>query len=214
MQFVIGLLGGYGLRGTVLRIWGRKPICPRASRPNTTSTSTGTQRMPPKRHPQLDENSRSGLCQQIPGTPAAVAMIRSVLAPALTHRISSSVILLTLKRPTALRYLTSSTDDAGVQNIQEIKMPEDLGVGKIAQWYFQVGDTIKYDDVFVDIETPDFTFGMSHDEDESVILKEITAQVGDKVNAGDLVCVVLHSQDDDNDKDSKAVPEPELPQKE
>lgn len=92
--------------------------------------------------------------------------------------------------------------------VQEIRMPSDLGVGKIAQWHIAVGDIIKYDDVFVDIETPDFTFGMSHDEDESVKLIEIVAQVGDQVLAGDLVCI-FHRRDD-NDDSSKTETEPEI----
>lgn len=101
----------------------------------------------------------------------------------------------------------TSKDEAGNTNVQEIRMPQDLGVGKIAQWHAAVGDIIKYDDVFVDIETPDFTFGMSHDEDESVKLIEIVAQVGDKLLAGDLVCVFLRG--DGNDDNSKTETEEE-----
>jgi hypothetical protein len=90
-----------------------------------------------------------------------VTMISSLLAPALTRRVSTTGILLTFKRPTTcVRYLTSSSskdniknnniNDAGVETIQEIKMSDDLGINKIVQWHFEVGDTINYDNVFVD----------------------------------------------------------------
>lgn len=72
-------------------------------------------------------------------------------------------------------------------------MPDDLGLGKVLTWYAKEGDTIKYDDVYVDIETSDFTFGMAHDEEESVTMLEIVAQVGDTVKSGELVCKLLRS---------------------
>jgi pyruvate/2-oxoglutarate dehydrogenase complex dihydrolipoamide acyltransferase (E2) component len=72
-------------------------------------------------------------------------------------------------------------------------MPDDLGAGKVLTWYAKEGDVIKYDDVYVDIETSDFSFGMSHDEEESVTMLEIAAQVGDKVESGGLLCKLLRT---------------------
>ena len=92
------------------------------------------------------------------------------------------------------------------QHTQEVKMPDDLGKGKIVSWHFEVGDIIKYDDVFVDIETSDFTFGMSHDEELSVRLLEIVAPVGKHVQGGDLVCILTRDLGDDpkvNDKQDR-----------
>ena len=75
-------------------------------------------------------------------------------------------------------------------------MPDDLAAGKVLTWYAKEGDVIKYDDVYVDIETSDFSFGMSHDEEESVTMLEIAAQVGDKVESGGLLCKLLRTTED------------------
>lgn len=83
-------------------------------------------------------------------------------------------------------------------NLQEITMPEGLGGGRVAAWYKKEGDSVKYNDVYIDIETKDFAFGMSHDEEETVTMHTMVAQVDDKVEEGDLLCIVLRSDDDDD----------------
>jgi pyruvate/2-oxoglutarate dehydrogenase complex dihydrolipoamide acyltransferase (E2) component len=101
-----------------------------------------------------------------------------------------------------------ATEDGKFPNVQEIRMPDDLGLGKVLTWYAKEGDTIKYDDVYVDIETSDFAFGMSHDEEESVTMLEIVAQVGDKVESGGLLCKLL--RDEGNAQEEKSAPSADI----
>jgi len=115
---------------------------------------------------------------------SAVALTRRVALPARC-----------LLRPAVCRYLTTNDDD--LPDVQVIRMPDDLGGGKIVEWYKKEGDIIKYDDVYVDIETHDFAFGMSHDEEDPVTMLEIVAQVDEEVEGGDVLCIVLRSQGQD-----------------
>ena len=81
-------------------------------------------------------------------------------------------------------------------------MPSDLGKGTVVKWYKNVGDVIEYDDVYVDIQTEDFIFGMSHDEEEQVTLKEIRTPVDDDLNDGDVLCTFLRDEALEEEEDS------------
>ena len=118
------------------------------------------------------------------------AVLRTA-SPSSRRFLVSGTSSISLRIPLSRWFATS--EDGKVPNVQEIRMPDDLGLGKVLTWYAKEGDTIKYDDVYVDIETSDFTFGMTHDEEESVTMLEIVAQVGDTVKPGGLVCKLLRS---------------------
>ena len=127
-------------------------------------------------------------------------MINSVLRTVSSRRVILSGQSSTLLRITLNRWF--ATEDGKSPNVQEIRMPDDLGLGKVLTWYAKEGDTIKYDDVYVDIETSDFAFGMSHEEEESVTMLEIVAQVGDKVEAGSLLCKLLRDKGNAEEENS------------
>jgi pyruvate/2-oxoglutarate dehydrogenase complex dihydrolipoamide acyltransferase (E2) component len=89
---------------------------------------------------------------------------------------------------------------------QPIKMPTDLGQGKVLKWYKREGDVIKYDDIILDIDTEDFSFGLTHDEEDEVLIHQIVAQVDDVVKEGDVLCIVMRTKSKDEpdaDKENK-----------
>mmetsp|Transcript_25886 Transcript_25886/g.38239 ORF Transcript_25886/g.38239 Transcript_25886/m.38239 type:complete len:157 (-) Transcript_25886:52-522(-) len=110
-----------------------------------------------------------------------------------------------------VKFFSSSNTNTDISDFairQDITMP--LGNGKVLQWYKQEGDVIKYDDVYVDVDTEDFSFGMAHEEEEDALLHEIVAQENDEVREGDLLCVFLKRKGSDEKKTSIENDEGEL----
>jgi hypothetical protein len=75
-------------------------------------------------------------------------------------------------------------------HFKKVHMPAELGRGKVVKWYASVGDVIKYNDVFVDIETVDFVMGINHDDYESMIMHRISAPTLQNVAPGDILCIL------------------------
>lgn len=69
-----------------------------------------------------------------------------------------------------------------------------LGDGKVLKWYKKEGDVVKYDEIYVDVDTEEYSFGMSHDEEEDAVLHEIVAMEDDEVREGDVLCVFLKQE--------------------
>mmetsp|Transcript_17558 Transcript_17558/g.31723 ORF Transcript_17558/g.31723 Transcript_17558/m.31723 type:complete len:195 (+) Transcript_17558:43-627(+) len=88
---------------------------------------------------------------------------------------------------------------------QEVKitMP-DMGesTAKVVKWYKNEGDLVQRNDVLCDIETEDFTFGLTIDDEEDGIMGTIVVPADSETNVddGDLLCIVLHRGDPDETK--------------
>lgn len=78
-----------------------------------------------------------------------------------------------------------------------IRMPDisDTNDNKIEEWFKKPGDVIQRDDVLCDISTPDFTFGMSVDDETDAIMGDILIQAGEPVLDGTPICVVYHPEE-------------------
>ena len=78
-----------------------------------------------------------------------------------------------------------------------IRMPDisDTNDNTIEEWFKKPGDVIKRDDVLCDISTPDFTFGMSVDDETDAIMGDILIQAGEQVSDGTPICVVYHPEE-------------------
>jgi hypothetical protein len=84
----------------------------------------------------------------------------------------------------------------------EIRMP-DMSLGEetdekhnfVDEWYKQPGDVINKNDILCDITTPDFTFGMVTDDDETAIMGEIHVPPGEKVPDHTPICTIYHYGD-------------------
>jgi hypothetical protein len=129
-------------------------------------------------------------------------------AATLSRRLAVTTVRPSISR--SYRYLSTKNKDDEEGNIfidipelTEVRMPEGLGPGTVARWYKQEGDLVKYDEVYVDIETVEFAFGMSHDEEETVVMHSIVAEVGEEVEEGEILCIVLRSTDEEGNEKSK-----------
>ncbi len=78
-----------------------------------------------------------------------------------------------------------------------IRMPDisDTNDNSIEEWFKKPGDVIKRDDVLCDISTPDFTFGMSMDDETDALMGEILVEAGIHVADGTAICVVYHPEE-------------------
>mmetsp|Transcript_32811 Transcript_32811/g.50197 ORF Transcript_32811/g.50197 Transcript_32811/m.50197 type:complete len:86 (+) Transcript_32811:290-547(+) len=75
------------------------------------------------------------------------------------------------------------------------------GGGKVLTWFKKEGDIVQKDDVLCDIETDDFSFGMSTDDLEPAIMGEILVPAGGyPVRDGTILCYLWHKEDDDDDE--------------
>eukprot|EP00521_Asterionellopsis_glacialis_P017739 CAMPEP_0195298224 /NCGR_PEP_ID=MMETSP0707-20130614/23022_1 /TAXON_ID=33640 /ORGANISM="Asterionellopsis glacialis, Strain CCMP134" /LENGTH=231 /DNA_ID=CAMNT_0040360249 /DNA_START=97 /DNA_END=792 /DNA_ORIENTATION=+ len=85
----------------------------------------------------------------------------------------------------------------------KIRMP-DMGEGnnKIVEWYKQEGDMIATGDLLCDIETPEFTFGMTSDDECDAIMDKIFVSVGDPVRDEEVICEILHPHEDNKGEEN------------
>ena len=65
--------------------------------------------------------------------------------------------------------------------------------------YKEPGESIKYDDLLCDIETPDFTFGMATEDKEDSIMGEILVHEDEICQDGDELCHILQRPEKDEE---------------
>ncbi|CAB9505931.1 expressed unknown protein [Seminavis robusta] len=87
------------------------------------------------------------------------------------------------------------------QFLEEVKvfMPDVSEDGCIiSKWYHQKGDVIKKEARLCDVESPDFEFTMTMDDDCDAIMGDIFVEVHSKerVKGNTVVCTVFHPRDD------------------
>lgn len=75
--------------------------------------------------------------------------------------------------------------------------------GTIEKWYKKPGDIIRRDDILCDIQTPDFTFGMSMDDTCDAIMGDIVVEAGESTEDLSLICTVWHPHEGDENQQEK-----------
>ena len=87
-----------------------------------------------------------------------------------------------------------------------IRMPDisDTNDNTIDEWFKKPGDVIRRDDVLCDISTPEFTFGMSVDDETDAIMGDILIQAGEPVSDGTPICVVYHPEETQQKKEEES----------
>ena len=125
------------------------------------------------------------------------------------------------KSPTSEEAVVTESGDDGVPSVKShpasalkfarelytvpvtIRMPDisDTNDNTIEEWFKKPGDVIQRDDILCDISTPDFTFGMSVDDETDAIMGEILIEAGQHVSDGTPICVVYHPEETQQKKE-------------